>query len=427
MPATKSELTYRVHRRSLIRFVLFLLTLLVVGDVTVILRNHTTALELNRQQVEEKLSLAGDFCVEAILKNDYVAVEQFLLSWAKDYKKVLSLKATTANNFPLVDFAREHNSNHTLAIQHQAKFQNKIVLTIEIEEDLNELYKSQWLSALSLIGVSIIIVIVFGVLLWNTLRKTAFLPLQNEITERKKIQQDLTLRGNELEVSNKELEAFCYSVSHDLRSPLRGIHGFSSALYEDYNELLDDPGKDHLKRICDAANRMSLLIDVLLEMSRVSRQDMKVTTVNLSKIATEILTALENNEPKRNVTYNVQPGIEVEGDPALLHIILNNLLSNAWKYSRDQEQAIISFEKIQTDTGDVYCVMDNGAGFDMAYANKLFVAFQRLHRQDEFEGTGVGLATVKRIVHRHHGQVWAESEKNKGAKFCFSLWDKSHS
>jgi light-regulated signal transduction histidine kinase (bacteriophytochrome) len=279
---------------------------------------------------------------------------------------------------------------------------------------------------LSLIGVSTGIVIVFGFLLWNTLLKTAFLPLQNEILERQKVQKTLSDRGRELETANKELESFCYSVSHDLRSPLRGIHGFSTALHEDFNDALDDTGKEHLQRICDAANRMSLLIDVLLEMSRISRKDMKVTHVDLSSIATEILARLKNEAPNRDVVCNVQMGLKVEGDPALLHVLLNNLLSNAWKYSRNQKQAVISFERMKTDQGDVFCVMDNGAGFNMAHANKLFTAFQRLHRQDEFEGIGVGLATVKRIVHRHHGDVWAEAEKNMGAKFYFNLWKKEH-
>ena len=416
------DVTYRIHRRTLIRFVLFLLALLVIADVAVIMRGHATALDLTRHQVEEKLSLAGDFCVEAILKSDYVSVEQFLLAWANDHDDILKLKAITTNNFTLVDIQPEHESKHTLSVSHQATFQNKPILTIEVVEDLSALYSAQWLNALWLIGLSIIIVIVFGLLLWNSLRRTAFLPLQHEISERQKAQQGLIERSHELEVSNKELEAFCYSVSHDLRAPLRGIHGFSTALYEDFNDKLDDTGQDYVRRICDGATKMSVLIDVLLDLSRVTRHPLVVKKVDLSELALEILTDLQKQDPERKVTFTIQPGLVVNGDPHLLRIMLTNLMDNAWKYSHKKLDTSISFNKTSSEKGkDIYCVSDNGAGFDMQYANKLFGAFQRLHRHDEFEGTGIGLATVNRIINRHHGEIWAESKLGEGAQFYFSL------
>ena len=422
MPDTTSGVTYRIHRRTLIRFVLLLLALLVIADVVVIMQSHSIELDRNRQQLEEKLSLAGDFCIEALLKNDYVSVEQFLLSWAGSHNDILQLKATTANGFSIVDFRRKHDAAHTLSFSHQATFQNKAILTLAIVEDLSALYSSQWLNALTKIALSMIIVIIFGVLLWNTLRRTAFLPLQHEIYERQKAQQALMERGHELEISNKELEAFCYSVSHDLRAPLRGIHGFSTALSEDFADRLDDTGRNYLNRICDGAIKMSLLIDVLLELSRVTRQELAIQKVNLSEIANDILTGLQQQEPERKTIFTIQPGLVVNGDPNLLRILLTNLLSNAWKYSHQKPETVITFKKISLEKGkDVFCVSDCGAGFDMQYANKLFDAFQRLHRQDEFEGTGVGLATVKRIVDRHHGEVWAESKPDEGAAFYFYL------
>ncbi|MBL1277579.1 MAG: hypothetical protein COB30_015965 [Ectothiorhodospiraceae bacterium] len=418
----RAEVTVQIHRRTLARFVLFLLALLIIADVTVIMQSHSMALELNRQQVNKKLSLAGDFCVEAILKGDYVSVEQFLLAWAEGYDEVLQLKATAANGFLLVNYQRKQNSPHTLTATHQAVFQNQPVLTIEIVENLDALYSAQRLNALTLVGLSIVIVAIFGYLLWTTLRRTVFLPLRNEIRDHQKAQHELTLRGRELEISNKDLEAFCYSVSHDLRAPLRGIHGFSTVLNEDYNDKLDDTGRDYLRRICDGATKMSLLIDVLLELSHVSRLKLIIKEVNLSEIATDIISDLQFQDPERKVTFTLQPKLIVNGDHQLLRVALTNLFNNAWKYSRLKPQAIIIFSKETSEKGkDIYCVSDNGAGFDTQYADKLFEAFQRLHRQDEFEGTGVGLATVKRVIERHHGQVWATSTLGEGSKFYFSL------
>jgi signal transduction histidine kinase len=419
------EATYRIHRRTLIRFVLFLLALLVLADVTVIMRNHESDLRLAQHEIDEKLSLAGDFCVEAILKSDYVSVEQFLLAWTNKHPKILQLRATTPNDFAIVDFHRNHDARHTLSATHQATFQNQNILTIEIVEDLTALYSTQWLNALSLIGLSAMIVSAFGLLLWNTLRRTAFLPLQHEISERQKAEQELIERGHELETSNKELETFCYSVSHDLRAPLRGIHGFSTVLAEDFKDQLDDTGRDYLQRICNGTIKMSLLIDVLLDLSRVNREELSVKSVNLSEIASEILSSLQQQEPQRKAKITVQENLWVDGDPNLLRILLTNLLGNAWKYSRQKPETIITFTKTLSDTGsDVFCVSDNGAGFDMEYSDKLFSAFQRLHRQDEFEGTGVGLATVKRIISRHRGEVWAKSKPGEGAQFYFSLWQQ---
>lgn len=425
MTDTTHEATYQIHRRTLIRFVLFLLALLVIADVVVIMRGHATALDLHRYQIEEKLTLAGDFSVEAIIKNDFVSVEQFLHAWAERHKEILRLKATTPNNFTLIDFQRKHDAAHSLSKTHQATFQEQTLLTIEITEDLTDLYSAQWLNALSLIGLSIIIVATFGILLWATLRRTAFLPLQHEISERQKAQQALIERGHELETSNKELEAFCYSVSHDLRAPLRGIHGFSTALLEDFNEKLDPIGQDYIHRICDGAKRMSTLIDVLLDLSRVSRQEMTVNEVNLSKIADDIFSGLQQQDNERKVEFICQSELITNGDPDLLRVMLTNLLSNAWKYSKNNSAAVITFNKVSLKNGiDIFCISDNGAGFDMQYANKLFAVFQRLHRQDEFEGTGVGLATVKRIISRHRGSIWAEGKPGEGAKFYFSFWLK---
>ena len=225
----------------------------------------------------------------------------------------------------------------------------------------------------------------------------------------------------ELEQVNKELEAFSYSVSHDLRAPLRSIDGFSQALLEDYEDKLDEQGKDYLRRVRAATQRMSQLIDDLLNLSRISRTEMHYEEVNLTAIAKAIAAELQKTQPERQVEFVIGENIVAHGDSHLLRIVLDNLLRNAWKFTSKHPHAKIEFGTIQQDGRLVYYVRDNGAGFDMNYANKLFTPFQRLHKSTEFEGTGIGLATVQRIIHRHGGSVWAEGEVEKGATFYFTL------
>jgi light-regulated signal transduction histidine kinase (bacteriophytochrome) len=226
----------------------------------------------------------------------------------------------------------------------------------------------------------------------------------------------------ELQAVNKELEAFCYSVSHDLRAPLRSIDGFSQALLEDYCNLLDTTGQDYLGRIRGATQRMGQLIDDLLSLSRVTRSDMHLEVVDLSLLANSICTELQHSQPERQVEVIIQSGLLAQGDTRLLRVVLVNLLHNAWKFTSKHPQGRIEFGAIPNDNGiPVYFVRDDGAGFDMAYTNKLFAPFQRLHGMNEFPGNGIGLATVQRIVHRHGGQVWAEGAVEQGAAFYFTL------
>ncbi len=236
------------------------------------------------------------------------------------------------------------------------------------------------------------------------------------------LEQRVRERTAELEAVNRELEAFCYSVSHDLRTPLRGIDGFSHALLEDYGDRLDENGRDYLLRVRQGAARMSALIDDLLGLSRLSRREMSCGEVDLSAMAAEILDALQRQEPDREVVIDIQPEIRApQADPSLLHSVLENLLTNAWKFSRDRRPAEITFG-VRDDGGEaVYYVSDNGIGFDMVFAEKLFEPFQRLHSESEFEGTGIGLASVQRVIHRHGGRIRAESSPDGGATFFFTL------
>ena len=253
-----------------------------------------------------------------------------------------------------------------------------------------------------------------------------------DITERKKteaeiqrlnenLEAEVERRTADLSIANKELESFSYSVSHDLRAPLRAMDGFSLAVLEDYGSKLDPQGRDYLQRIRVASQKMASLIDAMLILSKVNQADLHRTDINLSRMAENIAQELMIREPKRKVTWVINPDITLVADPVLLRNALENLIGNAWKFTSKKPTARIEIGSIQQDGGVIYFVRDNGAGFDMKFASKLFGAFQRMHTSSEFDGTGIGLATVHRIVAKHGGRIWAEGKPDEGATFFFTL------
>ena len=256
---------------------------------------------------------------------------------------------------------------------------------------------------------------------WQRGGAVAFTAIIRDITERKRADETLRRYAAQLEAANKDLEAFSYSVSHDLRAPLRSIDGFSQALQEDYSAQLDQEGKSHLRRVRAAATRMGQLIDDLLHLARVSRAELKSEPLDLAVLARSVFKELREREPRRPVEFSCLAQAPVRGDARLLRIVLQNLLGNAWKFTAQRARAHIELGVIEDNGRPAYFVRDDGAGFDPAYAHKLFGAFQRLHTSTQFEGTGIGLATVARIIHRHGGRVWAEGAVDKGATFYFTL------
>ncbi|MDO8934157.1 MAG: PAS domain S-box protein [Rhodocyclaceae bacterium] len=253
-----------------------------------------------------------------------------------------------------------------------------------------------------------------------------------DITERKQaeaeirqlnadLEERVKRRTVELTEVNRELESFAYSISHDLRAPLRGIDGFSRLLQEEYGDRLDGQGNEYLVRVRRATQRLGTLIDDLLELSRVARHDMRRVRVDLSALMADIAEDLRRAEPERSVAIAIEPGCVAEGDPQLLRVLLENLLGNAWKYSRNNPAARIEFGREPTGDEVCYFIRDNGVGFDMAYLDKLFTPFQRLHNPTDFEGSGIGLASAARVVRRHRGSIWAESSPGQGAVFRFTL------
>lgn len=251
--------------------------------------------------------------------------------------------------------------------------------------------------------------------------QTALLNLVDDMNQSAKI---IASTNQSLAAVNKELAAFSYSVSHDLRAPLRSIDGFSSALLEDCYDKLDEEGKKYLERIRHAVKNMAQLIDDLLNLSRVTQTNFLSEPVDLSKMVTDIAERLSLMDADRRVDLIIQENIVISCDKSLMQIVLTNLLDNAWKFTGKTENPRIEFGKTIEDGKTVIFIRDNGVGFDMAYADKLFGAFQRLHRSDEFPGTGIGLATVQRIINRHGGQIWVQGEMGKGATFFFRLPEK---
>ncbi len=228
-------------------------------------------------------------------------------------------------------------------------------------------------------------------------------------------------RTRELEVSNKELEAFSYSVSHDLRAPLRTIDGFSLALMEDFSDCLNAEGRDYITRVRGGVQRMGMLIDALLQLSRVTRSEVQREEVNLSQLGTLVFDELQGNEKGRSVRFTAEPDVLANADPRLMRVAFENLIGNALKFTSKVPEARIELGQMAKGEQTVYFIRDNGAGFDMQYVDRLFTAFQRLHGDRDFKGSGIGLATVSRIIRRHHGEIWAEGEPDKGASFFFTL------
>ncbi|OGA69053.1 MAG: hypothetical protein A3G81_33620 [Betaproteobacteria bacterium RIFCSPLOWO2_12_FULL_65_14] len=245
---------------------------------------------------------------------------------------------------------------------------------------------------------------------------------QAEVEElNRELERRVAERTAEFETANRELEAFSYSVSHDLRAPLRSIDGFSGLLIERGAATLDDDSKGYLRRIRAAAQRMGMLIDDLLDLSRVTRSEIHRREVNLSELAGTVLANFAAEAPGRAVEVHIGPNLKSHADAGLVRVLLENLLGNAWKFTGKRADARIEFGRAMHDGQEAFFVRDNGAGFDMAYSKRLFGAFERLHAQTEFEGTGIGLATAQRIVQRHGGRIWAEGRIDRGATFFFVI------
>ena len=291
----------------------------------------------------------------------------------------------------------------------------------QMEQDENRSIHRRVIESAAMTRNTIVLLGTGGLLLFVLLASVYYL-IRHDITERRRVAAELARRGELLEAANKELEAFSYSVSHDLRAPLRHIDGYASLLEKSTVHALDDKAKRYLQTISESAKRMGQLIDDLLIFSRMGRQEMLHTRVDLDQLIASVLHDLRPDLQQRDIVWTISALPEVKGDPAMLRQVFSNLISNAIKFTATRPSAAIEIGSDQRNADEIVIfVRDNGVGFDMQYAGKLFGVFQRLHRADEFEGTGIGLANVRRIIHRHGGRTWAEGALGQGATFSISL------
>lgn len=416
------------NRRALLAFIAAL-TLLVgsLGVGTAWLQSQQLRDEAI-EEVKNEMEVLGEIAVEPLLRSDYAAVERLVQTWGERHSYFFQISARMPNGFVLVDFRKEQAAQEPLTVEQDVIFSGRPLMKLKAVSDFSQRQSGYSSIVRNASLATVLLILVLGWVLWTVLQRTAIRPLEAQIREREAKEAQLQQRTVELESAVKELESFSYSVSHDLRGPLRAIDGYALVLSEDYAPQLDDTAKLYIARTRLAAQRMGLLIDDLLALARMSRQETNLSEVDLSALAQKTLDRLAQAEPQRVLAINVAEGLLAKADVRLMEVLFDNLLGNAWKYTARTASGQIEFgafkeqggEQLDKRGGTVYFVRDNGAGFDMQYAGKLFQPFQRLHGA-EFAGTGVGLATVKRIVSRHGGKVWAEAEPGKGATIFFTL------
>ncbi|MDZ7641139.1 MAG: ATP-binding protein [Desulfurivibrio sp.] len=390
--------------------------LLVLAGVNYLLLHQLRQAQQEQEetQLTYQLETAATFMIEPLLKHQFADVEQFMRQWVENHQDIVLFEARSPAGHLMSRFSRPTDSPHVMTRQQRVTYQERHLLDLTIRKDYQRTEKILTEIRNRLLAISLLITALLGVMLWLVFRYLAFTPLEREIAHRRQAEEEMA-------ATNKELDAFAYSVSHDLRAPLRGIDGFSLALLEDYEKQLDDQGKDYIRRIRQGCLRMGALIDDMLQLSRLSRGEINRQPVDLSAMAHKIATELQESDPERQVEFYIEPEISAVADPTLIRAVLENLLGNAWKFTAQRRPARIEFGSQREDNRQVYFIRDNGAGFDMAYADKIFTAFQRLHKSEDFPGTGIGLATVQRIIHRHGGRIRVEAVENQGATFYFHL------
>ena len=417
-------MTTQTHRslnqRALLVFVLVLALLVSAIGITVSSLQNRFLQDEARSRFHTELALLGELAVEPLLRSDYAAVERLIITWVNRRSFPLQISAVMPNGFVLAAAKNSPNISHALKVDQPVVFGKRRLLVLRAVTDISVQEEKVSTLTRNAAMVSAVLIMLLGWTLWGVLKRTAIGPLEAEIRAHAAKEQELHQRTVELETAMNELDSFSYSVSHDLRAPLRAIDGYCHILSQDYAQVLDAGAQQYLTRTRAAAQRMGQLTDDLLGLSRMARHALNMSKVDLSALAREVVDRLSQEEPQRQVKVSIADGVWAHADASLMDVVLNNLLGNAWKYTAQTADAAIAFGRIERDGGAVYFVRDNGIGFDMQFADKLFLPFQRLHGAD-FHGTGIGLAMVQRIIDRHGGRVWAESEPGKGTVFYFSL------
>jgi signal transduction histidine kinase len=415
-----SQTVITSNKLALISFTSVLVIFLVIVDIFMIVEERDFLLQMEKSHAKEEMDIMGKLLTEAMIRSDYATVEQYVPQWSKARPDVVSVRVIAPNGFVVTQHQRKPGSEHLYELNSSIRYLDKPVLKLEMQWDFGTVHNFIKNRLLKLLSISVVTVAVLGWLLWRVLKITAIDPLQREIAEREKVENQLAEHTKELASHVEELESYSYSIAHDLRAPVRSITSFSQILKTDIGDKLASQEQDVLQRIIAAGKYMAELIDDILALSRITRVKLAMEPLALSKMAEESIADSRHLEPGRDCEIVIQPNLSAKGDPKLVRLLLENLLDNAWKYTANQPHAHIEFG-MEMQSQPVFYIRDNGVGFDMQYVDKIFQPFQRLHAHGEFEGTGIGLATAMRIVKRHGGEIWAKSELNKGATFYFTL------
>ncbi len=413
-----------------------LLALLLLAGILLVREQWQRNLAFEQKAGERELQLLASLVRNDLQIGNYQHIDELLNDWGRNNADTKSLKLTAENGHIISEYLRPTATAHPAVFASAINYSYRGAAQLEIIKSFDDVYRQRikfiWKAGTVYALVTLLLIVLTCVLLKYRQKSRA---LQKEAErrqhaetalqhERNQLEETVTARTAQLAAINRELEAFSYSVSHDLRAPLRAIDGFSLALLEDYADRLDEIGHDYLRRVRSGAQKMGLLIDDLLQLSRVTRSELHLQEIDLSQLASTIIAELRQSEAERTVTITIAPQLQAYGDPTLLQVLLANLLGNAWKFTRRQPKANIEFGLLpdhDEQTEQTFFICDNGVGFDMKYIHKLFIAFQRLHGFEQFEGTGIGLATVQRIINKHSGRIWVEAAPDNGATFYFTL------
>lgn len=409
------------------------LILLLLSRITFVQNQWQMDLANARKAAMRELNLLATLVQHDLQLGNYQHISELLRQWGDNNSDIAMMRLIAANGYVISEYVRPERTAHPLPLETVINYSYSGEARLQLTMGLDQVYQRRaefaWRASMPYIMVTILLTALTYALI-RYQRESAILKQEVKLRheaesalqqQRDQLEEIVAARTSQLAAANKELEAFSYSVSHDLRAPLRAIDGFAQALDEDYGSALDQSGRDYLARIRAGAQRMGLLIDDLLRLARVSRAEVRPTTIDLSAMAADIISQIRATTPQRRVQIEIAPNLTAQGDAQLLHVALNNLLDNAWKYTSRTDAARIEVGCRSVDGKPVFYVRDNGAGFDMQYVEKLFGPFQRLHRPEEYAGTGIGLATVARIIHRHNGKIWAEGIPDRGATFYFTL------
>lgn len=398
-------------------FVIVLASFLVIADALIISQIYQRNIAELETSALNEAGLFARLVSQDLTRGDYSSVEHAALNWGSSNTRISSISIITTSGFELAGYAHPTPPTHWKHFDQTITYGDNHSATIHLTVDTSHIRSF----LLTLTGQLFLFSLLLALLLGYFLRRVAILPLSKEIDEHLRTEEKLSQIARELKISSQELESYSYTMAHDLRTPLRAIISFTQILKADSADKLSEEDIDHIERIYHAGQHMNALIDDLIELSRISRATLRPANCDVTELATELLSRHKRTDAQREITCKVQPDMHAHGDPKMIERLLSNLIDNAWKYTRKIDKPEIQIGMTEEHGIKHFFVRDNGDGFDMQYADKLFEPFQRLHKSTEFEGTGIGLASARRVVQLHGGEIRGDAEPGKGCTITFSL------